>query len=190
MQSTENAISDKDRAYRRRLAAKGHHQLVVALPRETVAFLDELKERQGLRNRSQAVGATDRTGEGSRPAVIDLETRKPALPGGLSKLVTGLCRLPSGYIAAPNLAKRRRSCQTEIAVSVNGGGLPVAIQPERGITMAQENCAQGAPRGRLCPRSDRLPAHDAGAAEGRPHGGRFCRPAGGGRRRPGSCSPP
>jgi hypothetical protein len=55
MQSTENAISDKDRAYRRRLAAQGQHQLVVALPRETVAFLDELKERHGLRNRSQVL---------------------------------------------------------------------------------------------------------------------------------------
>jgi hypothetical protein len=55
MQSTANAISDKDRAYRRRLAAQGQHQLVVALPRETVALLDELKERQGLRNRSQVL---------------------------------------------------------------------------------------------------------------------------------------
>lgn len=55
MQSTGNAISDKDRAYRRRLAIQGQHQLVVALPRKTVAFLDELKERQGLRNRSQVL---------------------------------------------------------------------------------------------------------------------------------------
>jgi hypothetical protein len=55
MQTTENAISDKDRAYRRRLTAEGQHQLVVALPRETVALLDELKERQGLRNRSQVL---------------------------------------------------------------------------------------------------------------------------------------
>jgi hypothetical protein len=55
MQTTENVITDKDRAYRRRLAAEGQHQLVVALPRETVALLDELKERQGLRNRSQVL---------------------------------------------------------------------------------------------------------------------------------------
>ena len=55
MQSTETAISDKDRAYRRRLAAQGQHQLIVALPRETVAFLDELKERHGLRNHSQVL---------------------------------------------------------------------------------------------------------------------------------------
>jgi ribbon-helix-helix CopG family protein len=49
------AIIDKDRAYRRRLAASGNHQLVVALPREMVALLDELKERRGLRNRSQVL---------------------------------------------------------------------------------------------------------------------------------------
>jgi hypothetical protein len=53
MQTTENAVTDKDRAYRRRLAAQGQHQLVVALPRETVTLIDELKERRGLRNRSQ-----------------------------------------------------------------------------------------------------------------------------------------
>lgn len=55
MQTTENAVTDKDRAYRRRLAAQGQHQLVVALPRETVALIDELKERRGLRNRSQVL---------------------------------------------------------------------------------------------------------------------------------------
>jgi hypothetical protein len=55
MQSTQNAVIDKDRAYRRRLAAQGQHQLVVALPRETVALIDELKERHGLRNRSQVL---------------------------------------------------------------------------------------------------------------------------------------
>lgn len=55
MQTTENAVTDKDRAYRRRLAAQGQHQLMVALPRETVALIDELKERRGLRNRSQVL---------------------------------------------------------------------------------------------------------------------------------------
>jgi hypothetical protein len=55
MQTTENAVTDKDRAYRRKLAARGQHQLVVALPRETVALIDELKERRGLRSRSQAL---------------------------------------------------------------------------------------------------------------------------------------
>ena len=55
METTVNITDDKHRAYRRRLAANGNHQLIVALPRETVALLDEIKERQGLRNRSQAV---------------------------------------------------------------------------------------------------------------------------------------
>jgi Ribbon-helix-helix protein, copG family len=55
MQATHNAVTDKVRAYRRRLAAQGQHQLVVALPRETVALIDELKERHGLRNRSQVL---------------------------------------------------------------------------------------------------------------------------------------
>jgi hypothetical protein len=47
--------SEKYRAYRRRLVAKGRHQLIVDLPRETVALIDELKQRQGLRNRSQVL---------------------------------------------------------------------------------------------------------------------------------------
>jgi len=55
METTANTAGDKHRAYRRRLAANGNHQLIVALPRETVALLDQIKERQGLRNRSQAV---------------------------------------------------------------------------------------------------------------------------------------
>jgi hypothetical protein len=55
MEVTANTITDKHRAYRRRLAAKGNHQIVVALPREIVALLDEVQQRQGLHNRSQAV---------------------------------------------------------------------------------------------------------------------------------------
>jgi len=43
------------RAYRRRLAAEGQREIIAALPRETVAFIDEFKQRQGLRNRSQAL---------------------------------------------------------------------------------------------------------------------------------------
>ena len=45
----------KDRAYRRRLAAKGRRQVIVDLPGETVALIDELKQRQGLRSRSQVL---------------------------------------------------------------------------------------------------------------------------------------
>ncbi|MGE0279029.1 MAG: ribbon-helix-helix protein, CopG family [Rhizobiaceae bacterium] len=55
METAVNPVIDKHRAYRRRLAANGNHQLVVALPRETVALLDEIKERRGLRNRSQVL---------------------------------------------------------------------------------------------------------------------------------------
>jgi hypothetical protein len=50
-----NDARGKDRAYRRRLAAEGLHQLIVALPSETVAMIDELKQRRGLRSRSQAL---------------------------------------------------------------------------------------------------------------------------------------
>ena len=49
MQTTENAIGDKHRAYRRRLAAKGRLQFIADLPRETVAFLDDLKLNELLR---------------------------------------------------------------------------------------------------------------------------------------------
>ena len=45
-------------------------------------MLDELKERQGLRNRSQALLQLIEQKEGSRPA-DHLKMRKPALPGGL-----------------------------------------------------------------------------------------------------------
>ena len=47
--------AEEMRAYRRRLAAEGPHQFIAALPRETVAFIDEFKQRRGLRSRSQAL---------------------------------------------------------------------------------------------------------------------------------------
>ena len=55
MQTRENAASDRFRAYRRRIAAKGRGQFIADLPREDIAFLDELKERQGLNNRGQVL---------------------------------------------------------------------------------------------------------------------------------------
>lgn len=55
MRPDVNSETDRYRAYRRRLVAKGRHQLIVDLPRETVAFIDDLKERHGLRNRSQVL---------------------------------------------------------------------------------------------------------------------------------------
>ena len=65
MDTIVTAVSEKDRAYRRRIAANGSHQLVVALPRETVALLDELKERRGLRNRSQVLLQLIQEGRGA-----------------------------------------------------------------------------------------------------------------------------
>jgi hypothetical protein len=55
MPRTENAASDRYRAYRRRKLAHGRLQFIADLPRETVAFIDEFKERQGLRNRGQVL---------------------------------------------------------------------------------------------------------------------------------------
>ena len=46
---------DKDRARRRRLAARGRRQLIVDLPEELIAAIDELKQRQSLRSRSQVL---------------------------------------------------------------------------------------------------------------------------------------
>ena len=55
MQNTDNTGSYRGRAYRRRIVAKGRLQFIADLPRETVAYLDELKERHGLRNRGQVL---------------------------------------------------------------------------------------------------------------------------------------
>jgi hypothetical protein len=52
---TNTDTTDKDRAYRRRLASKGHRQLVVDLPQEMIKTIDELKQRRGLRSRSQVL---------------------------------------------------------------------------------------------------------------------------------------
>ena len=52
MQKTSTAYT---RQYRERLRAAGDEEVLFQLPRETIALLDELKERQGLRNRSLAL---------------------------------------------------------------------------------------------------------------------------------------
>ena len=47
--------AERNRAYRERLRAAGGEEVLFKLPSEVVALIDELKERQGLRNRSQAL---------------------------------------------------------------------------------------------------------------------------------------
>jgi hypothetical protein len=50
-----NRSTPHTRAFRQRLRAAGDEEVLFQLPRETVAFLDAIKKRQGLRNRSQAL---------------------------------------------------------------------------------------------------------------------------------------
>jgi len=47
--------ANNNRAYRQRLRAAGSEGVLLHLPQQTVAMLDAIKERQGLRNRSQAL---------------------------------------------------------------------------------------------------------------------------------------
>jgi hypothetical protein len=49
------ASTAKNLRYRQRLRAAGGEEVLLQLPRETVAMLDAIKERQGLRSRSQAL---------------------------------------------------------------------------------------------------------------------------------------
>ena len=51
MPATETA----QRAYRRRLAAAGEQEVLFRLSNETLALIDAIKERQGLRNRGQVL---------------------------------------------------------------------------------------------------------------------------------------
>ena len=43
------------RLYRQRLRAAGSEEVLFNLPRTTIAVIDDLKKRQGLRSRSQAL---------------------------------------------------------------------------------------------------------------------------------------
>jgi transposase len=51
--ATPSAVHN--RVYRQRLRAAGGEEVLFQLPREIVELLDELKQRRGLRNRSQAL---------------------------------------------------------------------------------------------------------------------------------------
>ena len=55
MSGTENALCERYRAYRRRKIAKGRLQFIADLPRDMLALIDDIKERQGLRNRGQVL---------------------------------------------------------------------------------------------------------------------------------------
>ena len=54
MQKSVRAANN-NRAYRQRQRAAGSEGVLLHLPRATVAMLDAIKERHGLRNRSQAL---------------------------------------------------------------------------------------------------------------------------------------
>jgi hypothetical protein len=53
--STRLRPAEYYRAYRERTRAAGAEEVMFRLPSEIVTLLDELKERRGLRNRSQAL---------------------------------------------------------------------------------------------------------------------------------------
>jgi hypothetical protein len=55
MPTIENAVSERQRARRRRIVAAGEQEVLFRLSNETVAFIDEIKERRGLRNRGQVL---------------------------------------------------------------------------------------------------------------------------------------
>ena len=51
MPTTETA----QRAYRRRIVAAGEHEVLFRLSNQTIALIDEIKKRHGLRNRGQVI---------------------------------------------------------------------------------------------------------------------------------------
>jgi UDP-N-acetylmuramyl tripeptide synthase len=55
MPTTENPVSERQRARRRRIIAAGEQEVLFKLSNETVALIDEIKERQGLRNRGEVL---------------------------------------------------------------------------------------------------------------------------------------
>jgi hypothetical protein len=53
--ATRPTSTERTHAYRQRLRAAGHEEVLFMLPRKTIALLDELKKCHGLQNRSQAL---------------------------------------------------------------------------------------------------------------------------------------
>lgn len=55
MPKAATAHDGRNIRYRRRLRDAGAQEVLFQLPDETVALIDEIKKRQGLRSRSQAL---------------------------------------------------------------------------------------------------------------------------------------
>ena len=53
--STAPSNTERTRAHRQRLREAGGAEVLVQLPREVLSLIDDLKERQGLPNRSLAL---------------------------------------------------------------------------------------------------------------------------------------
>lgn len=55
MDKVNSASANQSARYRERQRAAGANGMLVHLPRETIDFIDGIKEREGLRNRSQVL---------------------------------------------------------------------------------------------------------------------------------------
>ncbi|WP_291345046.1 hypothetical protein [Acidiphilium sp. 20-67-58] len=87
--------------YRQRMREAGWRETLFQLPDETLAFIDDIKERQGLRNRSQALFVARRScnllNVGRRLSRKPPRHAKARLAGrALRKFVTGLIGNRSG----------------------------------------------------------------------------------------------
>ena len=82
------ATADRTKLYRQRLRAAGGEEVLFQLPRETVALLDELKERQGLRSRSQALLQLIERGREAAQQ-IDLKCKSPPCRAGFCETRDG-----------------------------------------------------------------------------------------------------
>lgn len=78
-----------------RLQAAGNEEVLLQVPRSTVAMLDAIKERDGLRSHSQAF--LHLIEQGKQPPADHLKTRKPAVPGGLCETRDGPVGCIWGY---------------------------------------------------------------------------------------------
>lgn len=61
------AYDGRNVRYRQRLREAGGREVLFQLPGKTVALIDEIKKRQGLRSRSQALLQLIEQGKGKQP---------------------------------------------------------------------------------------------------------------------------